>query len=208
MNKESEQLDALQDIRKMMKESSRFLSLSGLSGILAGLYALGGAAVAYVLIREFAVQDHLRSEAFDQLVLKISMICGMVLLLSLATAFYLTGRKARKSGHRLFDHASKKVLWSMAVPLISGGIVCLALLRGPAYVFLIPSAMLIFYGLGLIAASRHTLDEVRYLGYLELSLGLVSCFIPEHGPIYWVVGFGFLHIVYGSIMWYRYDRKS
>jgi len=42
MNVENTHLDTLQDIRKMMQRSSRFISLSGLSGIAAGIWALIG----------------------------------------------------------------------------------------------------------------------------------------------------------------------
>ncbi len=45
-----EQLEALSDIRSMMEQSSRFISLSGLSGIFAGITALVGAGLAYLRI--------------------------------------------------------------------------------------------------------------------------------------------------------------
>jgi hypothetical protein len=213
MEKESEQLEALHDIRKMMRESSRFLSLSGLSGILAGVYALGGAYTGHVLIRDFYSShpggDEAFAQAYDVLAIKLVLVCLVVLGLSLVSAFVLSGRKARKRGHRLFDHSSKKLVWSMAVPLMAGGIFCFSLLaHGDGTILFICPAMLIFYGLALTSGSRFTLHDVEYLGYMQIMLGIGACFFPGHGLLFWSLGFGVLHIIYGSIMWYKYDRKS
>jgi hypothetical protein len=205
MKNESEPLEALMDIRKMMKESSRFLSLSGVSGVLAGVYALAGAALAKGFISEY--KDG--GASYETLQMRLILIAGVVLALSLSTGFIMSGRRARKNNQRLFDHSSRRLLWSMAVPLFAGGVFCLALLaQGGSHVLLVSPAMLIFYGLALISSSRLTLHDVKYLGYLEVALGLVACFYLGHGLLFWTLGFGLLHVIYGSIMWYKYDRKD
>ncbi|MDQ3016491.1 MAG: hypothetical protein M3R25_07220 [Bacteroidota bacterium] len=204
-----EQLEALQDIRKMMKESSRFLSLSGISGILAGVYALIGAFLGHLAIQKYQnpyIVDPVWD--YDNLIISIAAICVCVLILSFFTVLFLSGQKARKNNYKLFDHSSRWLLWSMIVPLIAGGIFCLALLlQGGDAIFFIAPSMLIFYGLSLISSSRLTLHDIKYLGYLELVLGLIACFLKEHGLLFWTLGFGILHLIYGSIMWYKYDRK-
>jgi hypothetical protein len=212
MKNETEQLEALNDIRRMMKESSRFLSLSGLSGVLAGIYALGGAVLGGMFIRHFnstyAIGTDIYRDAYSDLVIHLVLLCLAILALSLCSAFILSGRKARKRGHKLFDHSSKSLIWSMALPLFSGGIFCLALLQqGGDYLLLICPAMLLFYGLALVASSRLTLDDVRYLGYLEVALGLIACFYKGYSLMFWSLGFGVLHVIYGTIMWFKYDRK-
>ncbi len=211
MKNENEQLEALQDIRKMMKESSRFLSLSGLSGILAGIYALAGAVAGRQLIKNFNSQYPRGTSGFTHdyqvLEFQILAICSLILILSVTTAFYMSGKKARKNGHKLLDHSSRKLLWSMAIPLLTGGIFCFALImHGGDYILLVSPAMLIFYGLALVSSSRLTLNDVKYLGYMEILLGLLSCFYQGHGIMFWSLGFGVLHIIYGSIMWFKYDR--
>jgi hypothetical protein len=213
MKNETEQLEALKDIRKMMKESTRFLSLSGFSGILAGIYALTGAWVARNAIRHFEDSNDAGSiyspREFSGLVMQLLPLCAGVLILSISSAFYLSSRKARKKNHKLFDHTSKKLLWTMFVPLACGGIVCFSLLlHGGEQLLLICPAMLIFYGLALFSSSRLTLHDVKYLGYLQIMLGLIACFYPKHGLLFWTLGFGVLHIIYGSIMWYKYDRTQ
>jgi hypothetical protein len=209
MKNTSEQLEALEDIRKMMKDSSRFLSLSGLSGVLAGGYALLGAALAQQAIQTIdAGRYYASGELSQRLTLCLGSIALCVLILSVATALWLSGRKARKRGHRLFDHSSRNLLWSMAIPLLTGGIFCLSLLaHGGKAVYLICPAMLIFYGIALASSSRLTLHDVKYLGYMQIALGLTASFYPHHGLLFWSLGFGLLHIVYGSIMWFKYDRN-
>lgn len=96
----------------------------------------------------------------------------------------------------------------MLVPLATGGAFCLALLfHGQGMVLLICPVMLIFYGLALVGSSKFTLHDIKYLGYLELCLGIAASFFLGYGILLWAMGFGFLHVVYGAIMWYKYERK-
>jgi hypothetical protein len=212
MNSEQQQLEALQDIRKMMKESSRFLSLSGISGILAGVYALAGAYAASRLINSHGAYNQefgSNGSAYEALAVRLVLICVLVLAASVSTALLLSAKKARRNNHRLFDHTSRKLIWNMLVPLLTGGILCVALLiHGRGFALLVCPAMLIFYGLAMVSASRLTLSEIRYLGYSEIALGLVAAFITAYPLLFWSIGFGVLHIIYGAIMWYRYDRSS
>ena len=212
MKNQKEQLEALQDIRKMMKDSSKFLSLSGLSGVFAGVYALIGAYAGHLAITAFNTGYPGGSEksdyAYTELVIQIIVICSIVLFLCVITALYFSNRKAKKNNQKLFDHMSRKLLWNMAVPLFSGGLFCLALIsHGNGFVLMVSPAMLLFYGLALVNCSKFTLHDIRYLGYLEVFLGIVASFLPGHGLLFWALGFGVLHIIYGSVMWFKYDRS-
>lgn len=212
MENEKQQLEALQDIRRMMQESSKFLSLSGLSGIFAGVYALIGAWLGHSAIVSFN-EGYPRNENFEaeykaQLIYLLA-ICLGVLGLSILTAFLFSFNKAKKNNQKLFDHTSKKLLWNMMVPLLAGGVFCFALLyHGHNFLLLIAPAMLIFYGLALVNSSKFTLHDIKYLGYLEITLGIISCFSLKYGLIFWALGFGVLHIIYGAIMWFKYDRAK
>ncbi len=212
MKNTDQQLEALHDIRKMMQDSSKFLSLSGLSGVFAGVYALVGAYFGTLVMAEY-VFGHLMEEeseqAYQNLLLKICLICAGVLVLSIVTALFFSSRKAKRNGQKLFDHTSKKLLVNMLVPLFTGGLFCLALvLHGNGFVLMVSPAMLLFYGLALINSSKFTLHDIRYLGYLEVILGLIAAFLPGYGLLFWAIGFGVLNIVYGGIMWFKYDRAK
>lgn len=206
----SQHLEAIQDIRKMMKKSTRFLSLSGLSGIFAGIFALGGAYLAHlylVSIYNQMVSGDREALNRDDIYLNFILIAAIVLVLSVVTAYFFSNRKAKREGNKLFDHTALKVLINLCIPLAAGGIFCIALLYHGAIVFIAP-CMLLFYGMALINASKYTYDDIRYFGICEIILGLINAFNLGNGLIYWSLGFGVLHVVYGTVMWVKYERKQ
>ena len=131
----------------------------------------------------------------------------LVLIASLAAGFYFTLRKARKENARVFDKTGIRLMYHFLVPLLTGGIFCLALLRRQEIPLIAP-ATLIFYGLAVFQASKFTFDEVRYMGLLQIGLGLTGVFIPGYGLLLWTLGFGVVHILYGIILWNKYDRQK
>lgn len=196
----------IQSIRSIMERSVKFLSLSGLSGILAGLYALAGASVAYYLVYypdpPFGFELHIDTE---QGITKLLILAIIVLGLSLTTGILMSVRKAKKFGVKFWNATSRELFINLLVPLASGGLFILILIyRG--YFGLVAPASLFFYGLALVHGSIYTFKEIRYLGFTEIILGLLSALLPGYGLLLWAVGFGLLHVVYGSVMHYRYDR--
>jgi hypothetical protein len=201
-------LEALQDIKRMMERSSRFISLSGLSGLSAGICALIGAYIAHGWIAEYAKStDAFPAEARDQFELKMIFLALGVLLAALITSTWFTWRKARKSQLPVWDHTSKKLAINMAIPLAAGGFFVLGLLDHTGWSDVVP-ACLVFYGLALVNASKYTLTDIRYLGLMEIALGCISMYYPHLGLYFWAIGFGVLHIIYGLIMWWKYERDG
>jgi len=197
----------LASIRSMMERSAKFISLSGLSGVLAGVYALIGAVAAYFVAhypisafdyRQYSINE--RDTFF-----KLLMIAASVLVASLTTGILLSNKKAKKHGLKFWTPASQRLFINLAIPLVSGGILILIMLFTGHFGLAAP-ASLIFYGLALIQASSNTFDEIRYLGFSEIILGLISAAVPGYGLIFWALGFGVLHIVYGGIMYNKYDK--
>ncbi len=199
------------EIRTMMERSSRFISLSGLSGIMAGTIALLGAMAAFFYLnydlRYFGAQEYfsMASPITTQKMLLLAATALAVLFLAIGQAIVLTTRKARKQGINIWSQPTRQMLISLMVPLLAGGVFCIALLMH-GIVYLVAPAMLIFYGLALIQAGKHTLGEIRWLGFSELILGLLAALIPGYGLLAWAFGFGILHMVYGGIMHLRYDK--
>lgn len=210
MNKEIAE-ESIQEIRAIMERSTRFISFSGISGILAGIYAL--VAVVILLNHDPKQVDAHYSRtatrsAQDAVVVETDFIyqVGLITL----TAALLTGvvfslRKARVTGQSLFGTAARRMALNLFIPLMLGGFFCL-ILMDQGLVFLLPGASLLFYGIALISASKYTHAEMWYLGLFEGILGLAACYQPEYGLYFWAAGFGFLHILYGSILYFRYER--
>ncbi|KXK32206.1 MAG: membrane protein [Bacteroidetes bacterium OLB12] len=197
----------LESIRQLMERSVKFLSLSGLSGILAGLYALVGAAVAYFMVHFPMSPVEYRQESLqgNQVILKLLGIAVLVLVVSLITGYVLANQKAKKKGVKVWNTTSRRLVVNLAIPLVTGALFILILLWNGHYGVAAP-ACLVFYGLALLNASAHLFDEIRYLGYSEIVLGLICALLPGYGLIFWAVGFGVLHILYGTLMYKKYDR--
>lgn len=200
---EKKYLDDLAEIKKIMGQSTQFMSLSGLSGVLAGIHALIGAFIAHGLIEN----HHSRFIIIESWTFQMIVVTALsVLVLSVTTAFIFTYFKTKKSSDKLWNPVSKRLLLNFLIPLLTGGIFSLLLINHGVY-GLIGSVTLIFYGLALVNASKYTVRDIRYLGITEIIVGLLATAYPGNSLYFWAFGFGVLHIVYGAIMHFKYDRK-
>lgn len=196
-------LKDISEIKNLMNKSSRFISLSGLSGILAGIYALVGGGIAYYIVTN-SVRGYL---ILDGRIFKICLaILATVAILSIVTGIYLTTKKAKENGEKIWDASSKRLIVNFLVPLVTGGIYILILLGKQKYGHT-GALMLIFYGLALVNASKYSLGYIRYLGYIEIILGLIGAALPGFGFWLWMIGFGVMHIVYGVYMHFKFDSN-
>ncbi len=207
MKPTKEYLDDISEIRNIMKKSSKFISLSGLSGIMAGLYALIGSFIAYrIMYLEkslFEVRDVYAVE--HATIVKLSVIAIVVLVLAIVTGIWLTSKKSGAKNFDFADEGFKKLIANLVIPLISGGLFILILVVRGFYSIVAPS-FLIFYGLALVNGSKYTIGDIRYLGIIEIILGLICALLPGYGLIFWALGFGVMHILYGAIMYFKYEK--
>jgi len=200
-------IEDLASIRSIMERSNRMLSLSGLSGVLAGIFALAGATYSYYLIYYPNLPIGYRSYYINDLsvIYKLIFAAALVLALSLTFGLILTLRKAKRKQLEVWNKQSLRLLVNLGIPLIAGGsfILCLVY-RGQLNV--VAPAMLIFYGLALVNGSHYTFGDIRNLGYCEIVLGIAAAALPGFGLIFWTLGFGILHIIYGIAMYIKYDK--
>ncbi len=207
MKEEQDYIRDIAEMRSMMERTSKFLSLSGLAGMMAGLYALSGAYIAYKFFN-FNPDEIVYSTTSGSLsssLLKVIFLAFIILILAIGTAMFLSYKKANKKGEKLWNATAKRLLINMAVPLIVGGLLILILIS-KGFIGLIAPFTLLFYGLALYNASKFTYEEVRSLGLIEIGLGLISSYFVGYGLLFWALGFGVVHIIYGIYMHYRYER--
>ncbi|MFZ1749306.1 MAG: hypothetical protein WAU01_03910 [Saprospiraceae bacterium] len=200
------QQNDLQHIRQMMERSSTFLSLSGLSGIGAGIFALLGCAAGFYILHEHQIDyfDGKPNVYTSKVTYQIAAVALLTLVLSLASAIYFTVKKSKRLQLPLWSLPTKNILKAGMIPLVAGGIFCIILTIN--YVFyLVAPCMLIFYGLALTSAAKYTNDDIFWLGICQLTLGLVAAVIPGYGLVFWGIGFGLLHIAYGWYMFKKYQ---
>jgi len=211
-NENQKHLENLNEIRSIMERSSSFLSLSGLGGIFAGIFALAGAGFAWWLVniyhgyerRSFIIET---GDFSLEIIIALFIDALIVLILAISFGYIFTHRNAKKNNLKLWNKSSKLLLINLFIPLITGGLFVIILIwHGAA--FIIAATTLIFYGLALINASKYTVHDIRYLGISQVILGLIAAVDIGHGILYWALGFGVMHIIYGTIMYFKYERKS
>ncbi|MGV1011674.1 MAG: hypothetical protein ACOYBS_04440 [Flavobacterium sp.] len=201
-------LNDISEIKNMMNQSSRFISLSGLSGVLAGIYCLIGAWLAYTTIYfdTTTLGNYTNLIITQSQIERLFIIASSVIILSIITGIVLSKNKAKKSNEKIWNVSSKRLVINFAIPLVTGGFFILFLIEKEVLGLVAPLT-LIFYGLACVNASKYTLGDVRYLGITMILLGLLSTWFLGYGLLFWALGFGVCHILYGSVMYFKYDRN-
>jgi hypothetical protein len=212
MDNQNEHLENLAEMRSLMEKSSRFVSLSGLSGVFAGLAGLiGAAALFWFYGTQYYYPDHSNAVYTESGEIKDSFIQFLfldtvgILVMAIGFGAFFTMRKAKRQGLKVWDATSKRLLINLLIPLLTGGVFGLILIK-QGQIQLVAATTLIFYGLALVNASKYTLHDIRYLGICEIILGLLSAFYIGYGLVFWAIGFGILHVIYGIVMYLKYEK--
>lgn len=210
MKNEKDYTKDINEIRNMMERSSKFMSLSGLSGVFAGIYALGAAYIAYTLFnfkidKLYYTEEELMSIGIHTH--KIIILAVSTIALAIGTAIYFSYRNANKKSEKIWNSTSKRLLINLAIPLITGGTVLLLMIEYNLYGWLAPLT-LVFYGLAILNASKYTFDAMRGLGIIQIVLGLIAMHLISYGVLIWAIGFGLVHIIYGIYLHYKYEVEN
>jgi hypothetical protein len=210
MDNRQEHLNNLSEIRALMERSSSFLSLSGLSGISAGVIGLITTAILYYKLSRYLDIDNYGSGVLTvngrgDLIVFCTILFVIVLIVTFASTAFFTIRKSKKKGLNVWDAPAKKLVQNLFIPLIIGGVFCLLLVYH-YYDFAVLPSMLIFYGLSLINASKYTLNELKWLGITVAVLGLLAFYFMSQALVFWGLGFGVMNIIYGAVMYFKYER--
>ncbi len=210
MKKERDYIGDIAEIRSMMERTSKFLSLSGWAGVMAGIYALTAAYLTYAVL-DFNPSEITPSAgtltSWPTIPLQLLTLAFGTLLLAIGTAIFLSQRKSSRRGEKLWNATSRRMVTNMAVPLVTGGLLILLLLLNGLTGLAAPFS-LIFYGLALFNAGNFTYSAVKLLGLMEIMLGLIGIHFIGYGLLCWAIGFGLLHIVYGIYIHYRYETEG
>ncbi|NOQ71974.1 MAG: hypothetical protein GQ574_08230 [Crocinitomix sp.] len=206
-------IEDLREIRKMMESSSKFLSLSGLSGIFAGLTALVGAYFAYQQIMTFEkkipfyIAQGRFEEGVNEFYFQLLLLAILILVTAISFGILFTWLKAKRQNKKLWTPLSLRLIISLMVPLGFGGLFIAGLFYNGFYILIAPTTLII-YGLALLNGSKYVHVDIKYLALCQMALGVASVFFLDHAFLAWVIGFGVLHILYGTIMYFKYDRKQ
>lgn len=215
MKEKNQYLESIHEIRSIMERSSKFMSLSGLSGIAAGITALISGAIAYVYLGStlsHALLADYRSPNMDAVpheqILFFLLLAVATIFIAIILAFAFTRRNAKRKKLPIWDKTAKLVTFNMAIPLITGGVFIFALVFKFGMYGLVAPSMLVFYGLALVNASKYTVSHTQWLGMAEIAIGLTALPFYSYGLLFWIIGFGVFHIIYGIILYNTFERKN
>ena len=211
MDNHFQPLEEIREIRTIMERSSRFQALSGIAGVVVGFIAIAGTVIAYAALGlsfdqvpyETPGQDQYSSMQLNEAFLLLDAL--VILVLSASTGILFAVRNARRKGLPVWDNAAKRLLINFAIPLVAGGIYC-TILMYQGQIALIAPTTLIFYGMALLNGSKYSIDDIRYLGIIEIIIGLLAAVFIGHGLIFWALGFGLVHIIYGTRFYFKYEK--
>jgi len=208
----SKHLQDISEIRSIMERSSTFLSLSGLSGLFAGLWAIFGAGFVYWYLFNFfpSASESLFLKNYSlefELIAVLFMVAVFVFTTALISGIYFTYRNSKRKGLKLWSKTAVRLLVNLFIPIITGGFLVLIFFIHKDFKYIAPT-MLIFYGLGLVSASKFTVRDIRYLGISEIVLGLAAALLLDYDLLFWTIGFGVLHVIYGGLMYFKYERGA
>lgn len=207
MKKEQDYIKDITEIRSMMERSSKFLSLTGFSGVMAGIYALVGAYLVYEFFYSNAGDNFFTSMdgKFSGNLWNLIALALLILVLALGTAIFFSYRKANKNGEKIWNATARRLVTNMAIPLVAGGLLILVFLTKGLFGLVVPVS-LIFYGLALANAGKFTFEEMKSLGIIQVFLGLLAAYYMEYSLLFWAFGFGIMHILYGIYMHLKYEK--
>ncbi len=203
-----EHLKNLTEIRSLMERSSSFISLSGLSGISAGIMGLFAAYILHSKLSRF--MDYTKSpvvtaETRQELIIFGITVSAIVLAVTFVLAIFFTARKAKKSGLPVWDGSAKRLVVNLFIPLVTGGVFCLILIY-KYFDWLVLPSMLVFYGLALLNAGKYTHNEIKWLGISEIIIGLAAMLFLNDAIYFWGLGFGVMNILYGMVMYFKHEK--
>jgi MFS family permease len=214
MKDKNEYLESIHEIRSIMERSSKFMSLSGLSGIAAGITAIISGTIAYIYLGSAVINEPASGYGnFNKIsmpheqILFFLLLAAATIFIAITLTYVFTRRNARKKNLPIWDKTAKLLTFNMLIPLITGGLFVLALVFWFGMYVLVVPATLVFYGLALVSASKYTVGHTQWLGLSEIAIGLLALLFYRYGLLFWILGFGVFHIIYGIIMYYTFESN-
>jgi hypothetical protein len=181
-------MDNLRYIRETMERASAFTAVPGWGQVVIGVTAV---AAGYVAAHQTTPRAWLGVWLAEAII-------------SLLIAGWLMDRKARKLGVPLFSGPGRKVVFSLSPPMVVGVLLTIVMFRA-GMVKAIPGMWLLLYGTGVVTGGMFSVSVVPVMGISFMISGAVGLFVPQiSGDWLMALGFGGLHIIFGTIIARKY----
>ena len=177
-------MEQLRFIRQTMESAGSFTAVPGWGQIYIGLTALAAAWIA---------AKQTEPSAWIQIWLAEAVI-------ALAIDVWTILEKAKRANQSLDSGPARKVALSLAPPMFAGGVLTWVLFQS-GMTTAIPAMWLMLYGTGVMAAGAFSVSVVPVMGLCIFALGALAVITPPSWHNFeMAIGFGALHIIFGSII--------
>jgi hypothetical protein len=175
-------IEDLRFIRRTMEGGAAFTAVPGWGGVGMGLTALAAAALA-------AAQPS--AEGW----LLVWIVEAVLAVAIGSVAIY---RKARRAELPVLSGAGRKFVLSFLPPALAGAVLTVAIWQAGAD-SLLPGVWLLLYGAAVVTGGAFSVKIVPVTGICFMVLGVLALLAtPAAGDLFMAVGFGGLHIVFGT----------
>ncbi len=183
-------------IRRTLEAAERFTAVPGRSLMAAGAVALLGVAANAHLTGAPWSQWPPPARALD--------VWGLVLAVSLAIVSFGIHGKAGRVRSPLQGALLRKLLWSFCPALFVGALLTNLAIQYQNLAFL-PSIWLGCYGAAVTNGGQVSVPPVRYMGLSFLAVAAAAALTAPSMGLAWLgIGFGWLHLVFGAYIAWRY----
>jgi hypothetical protein len=181
-------MENLRFVRETMERAGSFTAVSGWGQVVIGITGFLAAWLA-------------SQQGSPELWLATWSVAAVV---AVAFGVLTTAMKARSMKVPLLSGPGRKFTLSLAPPLIAGAVLTAVLFQAGS-VAVLPGMWLLLFGVGILTAGAFSVPVIPVMGVSFMVLGSAALFSPAAwGDAYMAIGFGGLHVVFGTLIARRY----
>lgn len=181
-------MENLRFVRETMERAGSFTAVSGWGQVVIGITGFLAAWLA-------------SQQGSPELWLATWSVAAVV---AVAFGVLTTAMKARSMKVPLLSGPGRKFTLSLAPPLIAGAVLTAVLFQAGSMAVL-PGMWLLLFGVGILTAGAFSVPVIPVMGVSFMVLGSAALFSPAAwGDAYMAIGFGGLHVVFGTLIARRY----
>jgi hypothetical protein len=185
----------LRVIRQTMERSTKYSTLSGLSGVLIGL-----AAIAGVLATNWLTGDAPPGASVYRHPSALALVWVSVLVMAVAIDFACNKRRAARVGKHVVSPLGAHIVLAALPAFLAGGVLTLFFYQH-ALLYYVWGVWMLSYGLAISAVGLFSVKPVLALGAAFVLAGAVTLLLPLPYHLYMMaLTFGGFHIGYGVVM--------
>ena len=180
-------MDNLKYIRQTMERAGSFTAVPGKGGVLMGVVALLAARLS---AGQTSAGGWLATWTAAAMIAMAIGILGAAL-------------KSRRFQMPLFSGPGRKFVAGFAPALLAGAVLTVVFYRAGISGFL-PGVWLLLYGAAVLSGGSASVRIVPVMGACFMFVGTVALLLPGWNDVLLPVGFGGLHLIFGTVIAVKY----